>query len=321
MTKRKIYSTDHEGGIHFQSQRRPGEVRIPNYVYDLWMPLLGAEAIGVYAVYCRLEMHGDVKKITLAKIAQACRIGTRKLAEINDKLRKCGFIEMFKPSGSERLKHYTTRIVIKDAPASVSAELINEFKTEKGGYTPLTEWLVDDNQMLPNISGDATQHADEMLDDTSKIATLDLQPLNIESHKTQDETRKPHMLYVVVGTKYKDGHHVDPLLFPGEVNALFYAYVDVLKSVGRDPAATYDYLWEQYRDEIKTLALAKVTPEQLTAYVKAQYEDTQNDFWRNQDHPLPLKNVIKGIASYLKRESKPTDSPLKRALDGLDFTA
>ena len=116
----KLYHPTANGGIQFRSERKPGDVRIPNYVYDLWMPLLGAEAIGVYAVYCRLEMGGSVKKITLGELANACRIGKGKLDEINDRLQTCGFIKIVKPTGAARLMHWTTEITVLDPPMTVS---------------------------------------------------------------------------------------------------------------------------------------------------------------------------------------------------------
>jgi len=133
--------TKTDRGICFRSERRPGEVRVPNYVFDLWLPLLGAEAIGVYSLYCRLEMHGAVKKITLADIATACQVGKDKLRKINDLLQACGFIEVRKPEGAARLMHWTTEIVIKDPPTEVSKDLIERFRP---GYQVLTTWLVDE---------------------------------------------------------------------------------------------------------------------------------------------------------------------------------
>lgn len=41
MIKQKLYDITEDGGIRFVTRRRAGEVRIPNYVYDIWMPLLG----------------------------------------------------------------------------------------------------------------------------------------------------------------------------------------------------------------------------------------------------------------------------------------
>ena len=128
MSKRSFsYQDTDNGGIEFITHRRPGDVRIPNYVYDMWMPVIGSDAIGVYGVYCRLEMKGGVKKITLSTLAKACRIGVKKLNSINDKLEKCGFIKVTKPQGAARLMHWTTSIEIFDPPQKVSNEFIKEY--------------------------------------------------------------------------------------------------------------------------------------------------------------------------------------------------
>jgi len=172
----KLYSED-AGGIRFTS-RRKGEVRIPNYVYDLWLPLLGATAIGVYSMYCRLEREDIVKAMTQARIAKMCRIGTRKLAEINDVLEDCGFIVITKPEGHKRLMHWTTEIEIFEAEERVSQKLIDKYAPESG-YECLSPWLVAEK--LPNISAEVTQHLDKKLGDNANVVSLGLNPLEVET--------------------------------------------------------------------------------------------------------------------------------------------
>jgi hypothetical protein len=161
--KRTFYHETEGGGIVFRTERTVGHVRIPNYVYDIWMPLLGAEAIGVYSVYCRLEMGGSVKKISQRSLATACRIGEVKLNEINTKLEWCGFIKVVKPTGAKRLMHWTTEIVVKDPPQKVWPELIKQLGLQKSGYKPLAPWLKAETpkdetptspETLGNVSGD-----------------------------------------------------------------------------------------------------------------------------------------------------------------------
>jgi hypothetical protein len=138
-TVRRLYQ-QRDGVTSVVPEARMGEVRVPNYVYDLWMPLLGVEAIGVYAVYLRLMRGRVVKGIAQADIARACRVGNRRLAIINQTLEQCGFIAVSKPTGADRVQHFTTEITVNEAPCQISQATINTFYTnEKSTYQPLPQ--------------------------------------------------------------------------------------------------------------------------------------------------------------------------------------
>ena len=206
-TGQKLYQQN-EKGIRFVSGRRPWEVRIPGYVYDLWMPVVGAEAIGVYSVYCRLE-RGAVYGITLDKLARACRIGKFSLMKINKMLVDCGFIRSTAPRGRERLMHWTTVIETLDPPMAVAQALIEKYGNPET-YMALSSWLVEpgpeeeeaetpppDEKMdkskppkeaprkfqieLPEVpdrtSGSSIQNHDEVPDRTPNIETLGIETL------------------------------------------------------------------------------------------------------------------------------------------------
>lgn len=152
-----LYHATDDGGIKFVSARRPGDVRIPNYVYDLWMPLLGAEAIGVYGVYCRLERAEVVKRITLVDLARACRVGKTTLYKLNEKLIECGFIRIDSPTGRARLQHHTIEITIYDPPVDIPAPTIEKYQHPQG-YKVLAAWLVDEAPEVPDrTSGSPNQ--------------------------------------------------------------------------------------------------------------------------------------------------------------------
>lgn len=177
---KKLYEETAGGGIRFVSERRPGEVRIPNYVYDLWLPLLGAGAIGVYSTYCRLERQGTVKAKTLRDLANAFRMGTDRVNKINTLLEQCAFIRVTKPKGFNRLRHYTTEIAVLDPPREVLPALIAEYQHPQG-YETLTPWLVSEGIIAtaedPNRSSERPkQVAQEDPDGASKVAALGLQP-------------------------------------------------------------------------------------------------------------------------------------------------
>lgn len=157
-----------EGGIRFTSDRRPGEVRIPNYVYDLWLPLLGATTLGVYTLYCRLERENVVKGLKLNDIARICRIGKVVLQRINDTLAECKFIKLVSPEGHKRLAHLTTEIIVLDPPSQVSKEIIDYCKPN-GDYEPVTPWLVN-GQVLSRTSDGSNKNAPTGSSETSYVA-------------------------------------------------------------------------------------------------------------------------------------------------------
>ena len=138
---KKLYTTTDDGGIAFYSERRPGDTRIPNYTYDIWMPLLGSDVIGIYAVYCRLERQGTVKGLSMRDLARSCRIGLSKLNRANAELEECGFIRIEKPTGYKRLMHWSTKITVLDPPREISPQIIEKYRADSG-YEPLTPWLV-----------------------------------------------------------------------------------------------------------------------------------------------------------------------------------
>jgi len=179
---RKFYAETESGGTIFRTERKIGDVRIPNYVYDIWLPILGAQALGVYAVYCRLERQGSVKAMTQAKLARACRMGTGKLSSINEQLEDCGFVKITKPAGKARLMHWTTEITVMDAPQEVSRAIKDKY-APASGYEILTPWLESESpENLDGFSGEPEQVPPETPNEEPNIAPLDvLYPLDVET--------------------------------------------------------------------------------------------------------------------------------------------
>lgn len=135
------------------------KVFIPAYIYDLWMPLLGAEAIGVYGAYVRLGYQNDgVYGRTLNKWAQVFRISTRTLAAINDALEECGFIRIEHPSVTQKQKGFTTKIIVLNPPREVSPELIRKYAIngDPERYQLLTPWFLEgDSEAQSETDGKA----------------------------------------------------------------------------------------------------------------------------------------------------------------------
>ncbi|NIQ88777.1 MAG: hypothetical protein GWN93_06715 [Deltaproteobacteria bacterium] len=181
----KLYHTTEKGGISFKTERRVGDVRIPNYVYDLWLPIIGAVGIGVYGVYCRLEREGIVKAMTQKRIAQMCHIGVNRLRDINDMLQRLGFIRIKKPEGHERLMHWTTEITVLDAPMEVSEEV------KPLDYETFSPWLVEcqtnDSENPDESSEEPEQILDENPDESSKVASLGLNPLEVVTEQPEKD--------------------------------------------------------------------------------------------------------------------------------------
>jgi hypothetical protein len=138
------------------------------------MPLVGAEAIGVYSLYCRLEMNEGVRKITMRDIARAARIGDKRLNDINTTLQDCGFVTINKPGGAKRLMHWTTEIIVHDPPQDIAAITINKYRHPKG-YTPVSKWLVDSApETPPSVSDDTDQGFRNPPCSVSNIEPLDI---------------------------------------------------------------------------------------------------------------------------------------------------
>ncbi len=167
-----LYEISPEGGIEFVSHRKSWDVNIPAYVYDIWMPLLGSDVIGVYAIYCRLERAGKIQGMGIKKIATAARKGDKTVVATNLTLQDCEFIVVEKPEGWERLAHFTTRIVLLDPPMSISAETIEKYRGSgaEWEYQPLTDWLVNRTN-LPEASNDDTESVKRRRDKASNDDT------------------------------------------------------------------------------------------------------------------------------------------------------
>lgn len=190
---KKLYKETAEGGIKFTS-RRMGQVRIANYVYDIWLPILGAKGITVYGVYCRLERAGTVKAITQADLASACRIGVSTLKNINTQLEECGFIKIIRPKGYKRQMHWTIEVEVLDPPREISAVIIEKYQPPKG-YRALSTWLVSDDNLPPEnlpepsenpnrISRKPKQDFQENPNRISNIVSLGLYPSDVALEDT-----------------------------------------------------------------------------------------------------------------------------------------
>lgn len=142
----KLYTADDEGGILFKMGHNAWGVSVPAYVYDIWQPLLGVTAIGVYTTYTRLGYERQVFGQGLRELAAAMRIGPNRLQNANEVLAECGFIAIDVPQGHQRKMHYTTKITVLEAPRVVPANILKKYviNGEPERYRTLVPWLVDE---------------------------------------------------------------------------------------------------------------------------------------------------------------------------------
>ncbi len=198
--RRKPYEVTPDGGFRVRTERRIGEVRVPNYVYDLWLPVLGMDAVALYSVYCRMERNDTIRGMNQKTLAGLCRIGTDKLNKLNADLEACGFIRIERPAGAARLAHHCTTVVVLDPPKEVPAQAIAALCPDgELKHGTLKDWLIDPvpaPSTIPPENGfrDAGAEIQERVEDGFRNATLG-NPLNgnplssEESERTRNDAR------------------------------------------------------------------------------------------------------------------------------------
>jgi hypothetical protein len=142
----KLYTVTEDGGILFKMGHNAWGVSIPAYAYDIWMPLIGAKALGVYGTYVRLGYSGEVWGQGLRELARAMRISDNTLRDINTTLVECGFIDIEVPKGEQRVMHYTTKITLLEPPRTVPVALLEKYVVDGDPtrYATLVPWHVED---------------------------------------------------------------------------------------------------------------------------------------------------------------------------------
>lgn len=142
MGKRKTYAlTNGEVRVTDLRQLTNGAI-VPNYVVDLYLPIIGATGLGILTTLYRLANNSEII-VNLTQLSRACRIGKRKLNEILDLLEKCDIVEVNKPTGQNRLKHFRTEITLLDPPVSVPSSYADVVADRM-----LVKWLVRDIEIF-----------------------------------------------------------------------------------------------------------------------------------------------------------------------------
>jgi hypothetical protein len=302
---KKLYYQDEQGGITFHTERKIGDVRIPNYIYDLYLPLLGATAIGVYAMYCRLEREGKVQGMNQNKIARACRIGNNTLAEINSALETCRFIRIEKPIGDEKLKHYTSRIITLDPPLYIIPEIIEQYSASFG-YEILCPWLLtDDNSLaLPVSNADDTNEKCVTLPaSNAKIEALNLQPLINEVAPPENrQSEKPDFVDLLLSeasspdviarkemrVRFKKAIGLTPN-WDSQVKHANWSGLETFL-LAEDRAGRTPEKWAAWykADEFRAKLIPHLTPEKIRTAWGLAFEEILITVYEQNNHPVPM---------------------------------
>ncbi len=211
MGKRKTYVlTNGEVQVTDLRQLTNGAI-VPNYVVDLYSPIIGAVGLGILTTLYRLANNSQII-INLTKLARASRIGTRKLNEILDLLEECKVIAVKKAKGQNRLKHFRTEITLLDPPLKVPpnyAEVVAE--------RMLVQWLLKDIEI-----DQQTEPATNRKQSDKSWAKDDLFKVIVETFGTAPgQTRAIHK-QMTGRTSKKNLNHVsdfDPPATPAEIRS------------------------------------------------------------------------------------------------------
>ena len=110
---------------------------VPNFVVDLYLPIIGYDGLGVLTLLYRLANTDDRVLTNLDAFARAGRVGFRRFSHLLQLLNELAIVAVQKPSGAARLKHHRTVIALLDPPTAVPAAMTSLVLNRT-----LTPWLV-----------------------------------------------------------------------------------------------------------------------------------------------------------------------------------
>lgn len=177
-----------EDSIALEDGRKPYDVDIPAYVYDLWMPLIGSDVIGFYGVLCRLSRGNDLmergKGLSIADFEEATQKDRKTIAKFLQILSAMRFLRYRPPmSEAERRAGVRTKIRVLDAPTKVTNADI-KFAMDKDWtpkrknwkYKPLTDWLIKKPQPEPETEWLDVRFEDDEEQEENSPSQEDLSP-------------------------------------------------------------------------------------------------------------------------------------------------
>jgi hypothetical protein len=147
MKKQRPYRVSEPDGIVIIDRRQTtnGAI-IPNYVVDLYLPIIDYVGLGILTSLYRLAREETII-LNLVKHAAAGRVGYRTLQRTFDVLEECRVLAVSKPVGRDKAVHKRTVIELLDPPLTVPPKYASMVESRT-----LTRWLIEGVQLSNNNS-------------------------------------------------------------------------------------------------------------------------------------------------------------------------
>ncbi len=253
------YQHTEQGVVVVDTRQYTNGPIVPNYVIDLYLPIIGCRGLGVYTALVR-RMGSRTQTFNLEQLATTCRLGRHALNATLALLEELKFIRCIKPTGKDKIRHFCTVIEICSPPT---------------GPVPITTqqslvpWLFSEGypfkHTLPNISD---QHSCNASDRNSMGCTHVYVPIHDEmpSACTQEQTKpikeeEPSDVKGTSGIKQKQ-----PALSTQLVNA----YRETVTSLGHLTGM------RNTKDILVQLNTLQATPDELRTMI----------IWRLEGYPM-----------------------------------
>jgi len=127
-SKLKFYQVTEQELVIVDKRRATAGPIIANFIWDLYLPILGYRGIGVLGLLYKLTFKRDKIPLNLHQFAAAGLIGFKQFKTALGLLEKLKFIKIHKPVGLDRGQHKTTIIELFDAPMMVPGEYLDIVK-------------------------------------------------------------------------------------------------------------------------------------------------------------------------------------------------
>ena len=135
-----------EGSIEVLDKRRVthGPI-IPNYVYDLYSPIIGLTGLGLLGLLYRMTT-ADKSFNRLHDYMDAGRIGWEKLMKLLNLFEELSMIKVVKPVGMAKRKHMRTDIYLFDPPTSIPEKYVDLVRKKT-----IAKWLFEGIDSAGNL--------------------------------------------------------------------------------------------------------------------------------------------------------------------------
>ena len=159
---------------------------VPNYVVDLYLPIVGYVGLGVLTMLYRFVNCGKHQlRLDLHKQAKVGRVGFRTLERSLDLLQECRIIDVTKPQGLDRRFHRRTVIELLDPPTEVPQQWAREvIERTPAGWLFEQEVSVDTSMEMSDSTSIKVPANTSMLD----VPTWDVPTKDVSSSSL---TRRP----------------------------------------------------------------------------------------------------------------------------------